>query len=170
MSTATRTPASVVNTAKVANRRILRFDTIDPMMAEVDRLVAAAQAGRLKQLGNWTLGQTFGHLAGWSEFGYRPAPLNPPFFIRWILRFRKQKFLYGPMRAGVKIPGVPGGTLVTEPMSLEEGLNRFRSIIQRVKAEPPTVPSPALGMLTHEESIALNLRHAELHLGFFIPE
>jgi hypothetical protein len=170
MSTATRTPPSVINTAKVANRRILRFETIDQMLAEVDRLVAAEQTGRLKQLGNWTLGQTLGHLAGWSEFGYTRAPLNPPFFIRWILKFMRKKFIHGPMPAGAKIPGVPGGTLVTEPMSVEDGLNRFRSIIERVKAEPPTVPSPALGMLTHEESIALNLRHAELHLGFYIPE
>jgi len=170
MTTATRTPASVINTAKVANRRSLRFDTIDQMMAEVDRLVAAEQTGRLKQLGNWTLGQSLGHLAGWSEFGYTPAPLNPPFFIRWILRFRKQKFLNSPMPAGVKIPGVAGGTLATEPMTLDEGLSRLRSIIERMKTQPPTVPSPALGMLTHNESIALNLRHAELHLGFFIPE
>jgi hypothetical protein len=70
----------------------------------------------------------------------------------------------------VRIPRVPGGTLATEPMSLEEGLARFRRVIERVKSEPPTAPSPALGPLTHEEAIALSLRHAELHLGFFVPE
>jgi hypothetical protein len=32
------------------------------------------------------------------------------------------------------------------------------------------VPSKVFGMLTHDESIALSLRHAELHLGFLIPE
>jgi hypothetical protein len=41
-----------VDTAKVAGRRILRFDSIDPVLAEVDRLVEAERAGRLKRLGN----------------------------------------------------------------------------------------------------------------------
>jgi hypothetical protein len=166
------TPASSppVNTAKVANRRMLRFESINQMTAEVDRLVDAERKGRLKQLGNWTLGQTLGHLAAWMEYGYMPAPLNSPFFIRWILRLRKRKFLYEPMQAGVRIPGVKGGTLATDPMPLDEALTRFRRVAERVKAEPPTAPSPALGTLTHEESIALNLRHAELHLGFLVPE
>ena len=99
-----------------------------------------------------------------------PNPLNPPLFVRWILWFRRHKFIFGPMPAGVKIPGVADGTLATEPMTLEDGLRRFRSITERVRNQPPTVPSPGLGMLTHQESIAMNLRHAELHLGFFLPE
>jgi hypothetical protein len=159
-----------VDTAKVANRRILHFDSLDQKTAEVDRLVEAERQGRLKQLGNWTLGQTLGHLAAWMEYGYTGAPLNPPFFIRWILRLRKRKFLYEPMKAGIRIPRVKGGTLAIDPMPLDEALTRFRRVAERVKAEPPTAPSPALGKLTHDESIALNLRHAELHLGFLVPQ
>jgi hypothetical protein len=159
-----------VDTGAVANRRILRFESVDQAMADVDRLVEAERAGRLKRLGNWTLGQTLGHLAAWSEYGYTGFPLKVPFFIRWILRLRKQKFLYGPMRAGVKIPRVEGGTLATDPMTTEEGLGRFRRVMERLKTEAPTDPSPILGQLTHAETIAINLRHAELHLGFFIPE
>src|SRR5207244_91073 len=59
-----------VDTAKIADRRVLRFDSLDQMLAEVDRLVDAERIGRLKRLGNWTLGQTLGHLATWMEFGY----------------------------------------------------------------------------------------------------
>lgn len=163
------TAAAQLDTGKVTGRRELHFDSIDQMMAEVDRLVAAEQAGRLKQLGNWTLGQTLGHLATWIEYGYTGAPLHPPFFIRWILRLQKKKFLRGPMPAGVRIPRVEGGTLGIAPMPLDEALPRFRKAAQRLQQEPPTAPSPALGMLTHDEAIALNLRHAELHLGFLIP-
>jgi hypothetical protein len=159
-----------VDTAKVAGRRILRFESINEAMAEVERLVEAERAGRLRRLGNWTLGQTLGHLAAWAEYGYTGAPLNPPFFIRWILRLRKRKFLYEPMRPGVRIPGVEGGTLATDPLPLEEARERYRRVMERLKAEAPTAPSPALGWLTHNESIALTLRHAELHLGFLIPE
>src|SRR5262249_56553142 len=124
----------------------------------------------LKRLGNWTLGQTLGHLAAWSEFGYAGYPsLKVPFYIRWILRLQKRRFIAGPMPAGVKIPVVQGGTLATEPMSIEEAWPRLRPVIERLKVECPPVPSPAVGRLTHKESIALNLRHPALHLGFFVP-
>src|SRR5262245_30480633 len=106
MTNSTHSSSSPVDTGKVAGRRMLRFETIDQMMAEVDRVVEAERAGRLKRLGNWTLGQTLGHLAVWAEYSYTDAPLKPPFFIRWILRLRKRKFLYEPMGAGVKIPRV----------------------------------------------------------------
>jgi hypothetical protein len=145
---------------------MLRFESIDQALAEVDRLAEAERSGRLKRLGNWTLGQTLGHLAGWVEYGFTGYPLKVPFFIRWFLRLGKRKFLYGPMRAGVKIPGIEGGTLMTEPVSLEEGLERYRRVMNRLKIEAPTAPNPIFGRLTHEEYIAINLRHAELHLGF----
>src|SRR5438105_6277877 len=111
MNEASQTSIAPVDTGKVAGRRMLRFESIDRVMAEVDRLVEAERAGRLRQLGNWTLGQTLGHLATWAEYGYTGAPLKTPFLIKWILRLRKRKFLDEPMRAGVRIPGVEGGTL-----------------------------------------------------------
>lgn len=158
---------ALIETAKVAARRKLRFNSIDEALIEADRLVAAQQQGRLAQLGNWTLGQAFNHIAGWAEFSYTQCPLKTPLIIRLILWLRKRSFLYGSMPAGIKIPGVPNGTLVTELVSLEDGLSRLQAAFQRLKTDPPTHPSPALGKLTHEEAIAINLRHAELHLGFF---
>ena len=169
MSNTVQASSPLVDTSKVTERRHLHFNSIDEVLAEVDRLVAAERAGRLKHVGNWTLGQTLGHLASWAEYGYDGCPLKPPFFIRWILRMQKNRFLYKPMPAGVRIPRVPNGTLATDPMPLDEALPRFRKAMERVKTEPPTAPSPALGKLTHDESIALNLRHAELHLGFMVP-
>jgi hypothetical protein len=171
MNNSTTPSSPPIDTAKVAKRRMLHFSSIDEMMAEVDRLAMAEKAGQLKRLGNWTLGQTLGHLAAWSEFGYDGYPsIKVPFFIRWILRMRKRRFIVGPMPAGVKIPGIPGGTLATEPMSVEEALPRLRRVMERLHVECPPVPSPAVGRLTHAESIAMTLRHAELHLGFFVFE
>src|SRR5215469_3200394 len=129
MSASAHTPSAAVDTAKAAGRRTLRFESIDQVMAEVDRLAEAERAGRLRRLGNWTLGQTLGHLATWAEYSYTGAPLKVPFFIRWYLRLRKRKVLYGPMRAGVKIPGVEGGTLATDPLLLEESLGRMRRVM-----------------------------------------
>ena len=169
MSTAAAVRAVPIETGKVARRRVLRFHSLDEALTEAERLAAAERAGRLTRLGNWTLGQALGHLATWTEFAYTGVPLKPPFFIRWILRFRKRRLIEGPLPAGVKIPNVKGGTLGTERLPLEEGLSRYRRVLERLRVEAPTAPSPIFGRMTHEESIALTLRHSELHLGFFVP-
>lgn len=170
MSNPVEASSAPVDTAKVTDRRILHFDSIDQPLAEVDRLVEAERVGKLKHVGNWTLGQVLGHLAGWAEYAYTGAPLKVPFFIKWILRLRKNGFLYKPMKPGVRIPGVTGGTLATDPMPLDEALPRYRKVMKRLKTEAPTAPNVIFGHMTHGESIALNLRHAELHLGFMVPE
>ncbi len=171
MSNPTDAAARPVDTSKVADRRLLHFDSLDQALAEADRLVEAEKAGRLRRLGNWTLGQALGHVAVWAEYSYTGTPLKPPFFIRWILKLRnKRNFMYGSMRAGVVIPGVAGGTLATEVMPLEEAQGRFQRVLERLKTEAPTAPNAIFGPLTHEEWVAINLRHAELHLGFFRTE
>ncbi len=161
--------AGVVDTGNVTTRRKLRFDSIDQVLADVDRLAEAERAGRLGHVGNWSLGQTLGHLASWAEYAYASYPGKPPVFIRWILRSRKQKFIHEPMRAGVKIPGIPGGTYATEPVPLDEAEGRLRRVLARLKSEAPTLVHPIFGPLSHAEWIAINLRHAELHLGFQVP-
>src|SRR5437762_3012972 len=85
MNGVSQASAVSVDTGKVIGRRVLRFESIEQMMAEVDRLVEAERTGRLGCLGNWTLGQTLGHLATWTEYAYTGAPLKVPFFIKWIL-------------------------------------------------------------------------------------
>jgi len=156
-----------IDTCNVPDRRMLKFSKLSDVIAEADRLLHAERAGKVKQLGNWTLGQALGHLAAWAEYSYTGAPLKPPFFIRWMLRMQKNKFLYSPMRAGVKIPRVAGGTLGTEMMSTEDGLTRMRAAFERLEREMPTAPNVIFGPLTHDEWRAINLRHAELHLSFF---
>jgi hypothetical protein len=153
----------------VKDRREVRFATIDQAIADIERLAAAEREGKLQRLGNWTLGQTLGHLATWTTFAFDGTPIKPPLIILWILRLQKKKFLRGPMPGGVKIPKVAGGTLGTEPLSLEDGLDRCRCAMQRLDREVPNKPNVIFGPLTHHEWKQLNLRHAELHLSFFKP-
>ncbi len=158
-----------VNTSKVADRRSLRFSSLADLRADVERVAAAERAGTLRKSGNWNAGQVFGHLATWIEFAWTPNPLKPPWFVRFIVGRRKDKYLNGGMPAGVRIPRVEGGTLGTGPTKLDEGFANLKGAIARLEREPPTEPSPVFGMLTHEEAIKLNLRHAELHLSFLHP-
>jgi hypothetical protein len=169
MSSKMQPASEPVDTRNVLGRRMLRFESIDDAFAEVDRLVKAERAGRLKRVGNWTLGQVLGHLAAWVEYSYTGTPLKVPFFIKWILRLQKRKFLYEPMKTGARIPGVPGGTLNIEPVALDEAEGKYRRALERLKREAPTALNPIFGVLTHDEWTALHMRHAEGHLGFMVP-
>jgi len=52
----------------------LRFSNHEDLWREIDRIAAADRAGRLRRTGNWTAGQTFGHLAAWTNFPYDGYP------------------------------------------------------------------------------------------------
>ncbi|MFO0973645.1 MAG: DUF1569 domain-containing protein [Phycisphaerae bacterium] len=157
-----------VDTRRVRDRRPLRFETIDALLAEVDRIEAADAAGRLRCIGNWSAGQVMGHVAAWIDYGYDGYPLKPPPWpIRVVLRFLKGRYLRNGMPVGRRIPGVPDGTYGTEPMSTAAGAAALRRAARRLASgEPARFPSPAFGPMPESERIALNLRHAELHLGF----
>lgn len=159
-----------VNTAQ-AERRDLRFESIDDALAEIDRIAAADEAGTLRRSGNWTTGQVFGHIAAWIEYGYDGYPLKPPpFFIRWYLRSRLKRMLDRGMPAGVRIPGLPAGTLGIDELSTGESARRVRAAFRRLASgESCPYDSPAFGRMSHEDRVRLNLRHAELHLSFLHP-
>ena len=152
-------------------RRTLRFNTIDDALAEADRLVVAERAGRLTRAGNWSLGQTLGHLATWSEFAFNgyPTSIRPPAPIRWVLRRLKHRVLTKGMTPGVRLGRLPGGTVGLDDLPPDEALHRLRSAFQRLAASAPPIENPVFGPLTHQEWIQLNLRHAELHLGHQVP-
>ena len=152
-------------------RRTLRFETIDDALAEAERLVAAEREGRLAQAGTWPLGQTLGHLATWADFAFDgyPASVRAPWLVRTIGRMLRHRILTKGMMPGMKIGRVPGGTVGLEPMTSDEGLRRFRAAMERLRTTAPTAPNAVFGPLTHEQWIQLNLRHAELHLGFQVP-
>jgi len=160
------TTSAPIDTGRIAGRRELHFTKIDEALADVEQLAAADREGRLQRVGNWTLGQTLGHLASWADYSYDGVPMKVPLFVRLMMRPMKRRFLRGPMPAGKNIPKVPGGTLAIDPLSIEEGLARFRRSFTRLRDEPPTRPHLLFGPLTHAQWIQSHLRHAELHLSF----
>lgn len=161
-----------VDTAKVTDRRELRFQNPRELRAELERVVAAERAGTLRRCGNWTTGQVFGHLAAFIEYpydGYPPELANPPWFVKLIMRFMKRSFLRGPLPAGRRIPGTKDGTTGCEPCSTDAGYARLLRAWDRLEKGPPTRPNVIFGKMTHAEWIQGHLRHAELHLGFLLP-
>ena len=52
--------SAAIETAKVKERRQLRFDSLDDIAAEVERLAACRS---IRAVGNWSSGQVLQHLA-----------------------------------------------------------------------------------------------------------
>ncbi len=150
------------------NRRLMNLASVDALVAELDRIEAAATSGTLRTTGNWTAGQILAHLAAWIEYGDVGYPVKPPpFFVRWILRLMLRKILRDGMKPGVRIPGVAGGTTGADPMDTIAAIRRYRKAIPRLTTGlVPVFPSPAFGELSFDDYVKLQLRHAELHLSF----
>jgi hypothetical protein len=159
-------------TSAKPERRTLRFNSVDELLAEIDRIVSAEKAGTLRRTGNWSTGQIFGHLAAWIDYGYEgfPPGAHPPFFVRWVMKFWKKKIIRDGMPAGIRIPRTKDGTFGTEPYSADEGAARLRAALKRLSVgEPVKFHSPAMGPVSEAERIQVQLRHAELHLSYLHP-
>lgn len=156
-----------VDTSMVARRK-LRFGSIEDLLVELENIERAHVSGSLMVQGNWSVGQILSHIAAWIDYGWDGYPLKPPpFFIRWILKFMVKKYLRDGMPAGVKIPGIKAGTVGQDDVPFEQALERLRKSLQRLSSgEQAKFHSPAFGQMSHENRIALNLRHSELHLSF----
>lgn len=159
---------SPVDTRTPSEYRTLRFDSVDECISEVNQILAASEVGKLQTTGNWTPGEIMTHLANWIQYPYVGFPIGPPpFFVRWLLRIRRRKMLAGRMPRGVHIPGVKGGTVGMEDIDTIEAGRRLLAALERLKSDEETkFDSPAFGAMSHDDRIALNLRHAEMHLGF----
>lgn len=148
--------------------RRLRFHSIEDCAAEVRRIAAADQAGVLRAHGAWTPGQVMAHVASWIEYAYEGFPIGrPPFFVRWMLRLRLRTMLDAGMPRGVRIPGVSDGTTGIDDMETAAAADRLLAALERLhSSEHAPHDSPAFGPMSHEDRIKVNLRHAELHLGY----
>jgi hypothetical protein len=149
---------------------MLRFETLDQVLTDVQALADADAKGTLKCCGNWTLGQNLNHLATWVDYSYDGVPMKIPFFVPWMLRPMKNRFLTKPMRPGSKIPKIPGGTLATDVVSTADGLAHIQKSFGRLAGEVPVRPHALFGKMKHNEWIAQHLRHAELHLSFLTAD
>lgn len=148
----------------------LRFDCVEDCIAEVHRIVAANDQGKLRSSGSWTSGQIMAHVASWIVYAYDGYPMGrPPFFVRWILRTRLPRMLANGMPRGIRIPGVKAGTYGMDEMQTSNAANRLVAALTRLEQTGDAkYDSPAFGPMSQADRIRLNLRHAELHLGYLL--
>jgi hypothetical protein len=155
-----------VDTAKVAGRRTLKFNSLDEILADIEKL----NQGNRRTLGNWSDGQILKHLTVPMAWCLDGAKLKAAWYMRLMGWMIKNRFLRSPMPPGFKLPKDFAEHLEAPPTTWEDGLQVIRSTIARMKAEPQRFPSPFLGELTREQWDQLHCRHCELHLSFILPE
>src|SRR5579871_3323677 len=101
-----------VNTTKVRGRRELHYANFAELEADAERLAAAAH---LKSLGNWTLGQAFGHLANSMNMAVDGNNvLHPPWFVRLLGPLFKKQVLKK-MSPGFQLPRGAQEKLIPQP-------------------------------------------------------
>ena len=151
-----------VVTKKVQGRRTVRYETLDELLAEAEQLATSD----IRTLGNWSLGQNLKHIAMALDSSIDGSDFMLPTPVRFLMSlFMKRKFLTKSIPAGFKstVKFIPDET------STEDGLTALREAVARQKQESKRVPHPGFGKLTNKEWEDFNLRHAEMHMSFIVP-
>ena len=155
-----------VEPARARSRRKLRFRDFDEVLADARRVHAEGYA----RLGNWTPAQAVKHLGNSIVFSLDGEPFGMPvpvrLFGRLILRY---VILYWRFPAGARLPRQAERVLVPgSDTDFDDGMNVLRLAIERLGREPQRTPHPVIGRLSAAQWNKFHLRHAELHLSFFV--
>ncbi len=156
-----------VNTKRVAGRRELHFQSLDDILAEAQMLATS----NARTLGNWTLAQIFEHLARSLEASLDGVQGRVPLAMRILARPFKKRFLSKPTPSGFQLPsGVRRDLLPSDEASTEAALHRLRVAIERSKSQSHREPHLVFGRISEQEHNQIQLRHAEMHLSFAVPQ
>lgn len=155
-----------MSAASPSQCRTVRYATLDDLLSDAETLAA----GETQTVGAWSYSQILEHIATAMNSYFDGFGFKAPWFARvFIAPLMKNYLLTKPHKPGFKLPEKGRVLLPQGSLSVEDALDKLRSAIQRFNEEMPTHPHPFLGKLTREETVALNLRHAELHMGFVKP-
>jgi hypothetical protein len=150
-------------------RRKLRFRQLDDILAEAERL----NRGPYQIGGSWSLGQSLKHLGLAMMLCVGEGnPFKVPLLVKVVGRtVYRPIMLHWYFPSGFKLPKRAAAVLVPqEPVSYEEGLETMRMGMERMAEDPNRVAHPVIGPLNAAQWNLLHLRHAELHLGYLVPE
>jgi hypothetical protein len=152
----------------VANRRQVRFGSLEDLLAGAAALVAADADGRVTVLGNLSLGQALEHLARWFDASIDAVPVKPPpAALRLTARALRGYFFNRGLPTGAKLqPDAEALFIPPADTSAPAALDHLRRSVERLRSTSQRAVSPLFGPLSAAEWERLHLRHAELHLSF----
>lgn len=157
---------TAIKTKAVRGRRTLRFESLDDVVADAEKLVASPTT---KMLGNWPLERLLMHLTTAINGSIDGISARAPWIVRLAAPLFKVSILNKGMTPGFNLPKKAEPSFYPAAASPQEALEKLRAAVARTRHERMTARHPFLGALTHEEWTKLHLRHAELHLSFAVP-
>jgi hypothetical protein len=150
------------------NRRVLTLNTLDEVVAEVERLAA----GRVTTTGKHSFPHIIRHLALTNEMmtGRIAAP-KPPLILRLMLPLIRSSILKGSVKPGVKLPRRAEAVFWSdEEISVQDAIAMLKDSVVYYKEHGPMPVHPIFGKATREQLDRLNCNHAAMHLSFVHPE
>jgi hypothetical protein len=164
-----------VGPRRIAQRRPVCLQTLEDLVAEVDRIVTAAAAGKVRPLGNWTAAQALWHLGKLMELSFDGFPFRyrraPPWLTRLLRRVSWRWLIALAFRPGFHNPP-EAAVLEPDPsLSLDAAASYLRQQIARIQnGERMTQESSVEGSYSHDQWVYIHLRHAELHLRLLVVD
>jgi len=144
-------------------RRTLRYNSLDDIMPDVERLLAGHTT-----VGNWSLAQICRHLATVMRRVVDLPASTPHDPSLWVGEERKREVLESGM-IPESLPAPPQ-VVPAETLGEREEAEGLRQAIAYYKASPgPVIPHRLFGPLSKEEWDRLQLIHVAHHLSFAVP-
>lgn len=144
-------------------RRILRFQSFDEVMPDVERLLEGHTT-----VGSWSLAQICRHLATVARRVVDLPASTSADPSQWVGEEQKREVF----EKGLLPEGLPGPPELMPPGDLDEReeAEGFRRAIAHFLASPgPVIPHRIFGPLTRDEWHRLQLIHLAHHLSFAVP-
>ncbi len=155
-----------INVKEVANRRKLRYQTLDDFLQDADELARAS----VRTLGNRSFVQILDHLAFAMNMSMDGSVLHIAWPVRIVARLLRKRILNNGLPPGFRLSRANDARAWSEaPLEILPALEKARRAVQRLQTENQRWPHPVLGRLTNAEWNAFHLRHAELHMNFVAP-
>lgn len=167
MHATSSTPSHSHARTGVAQKRQLSFKHLTDIGKDLDKVEAAARAGRLTQLGNWPPGAILDHLARAMHGSIDGVPdLKVPMFLKVVGPLVKRQVLMKPLGKGLKLTPKDEALVWNRAASFDEGLKALRGALARAESSKNQmrVRHPVFGAMTPEDWGLFHMRHAELHL------
>lgn len=158
--------AQLVDTKKVTGRRSVSYTSLDQLMSDAQELAS----GNHKTLGNWSYGQILDHLARGIRTAVDGGPLNFPAPIQFVLKLLMLKRMTTrPMAPGFKLPK-KASSVLPDDVTTEQGLANLRESVSSYQSADKLAKHGGFGTITREQWTEFNLRHAEMHMSFVVPQ
>lgn len=150
--------------------RFIRFQTLDDIRQDARRIV---QAEHVEQLGNWSPGQAFEHLAKSFNSSIQESKAALPLVNRMIAKISKPLLLHFGLPRGVQIAPISEIAarefLPKEHVSSIEGLKSLERIIDKLSTHVMDAKHNLFGKMSPKDWERMHCRHAELHLRLLVP-